>query len=332
MSQMKEARYYEKLDGGKVHCSLCPNNCVIADGKRGACRVRKNEGGTLYSLIYGNVTSVAMDPVEKKPLYHFHPGREILSVGTLGCNLGCLFCQNYAISQGEAPTQGLRPGQAVAAALQHNSIGIAYTYNEPFIWLEYVLETAALARERGLKNVLITNGYVQQEPLREALPLIDALNIDIKSIRPEFYREICRGKLEPVLDACVTASKQAHVEVTNLVIPGHNDTDEDFEKLSSWIAANLGRRTPTHFSAYYPCYKMTAPPTPLPTLERAWGIASQHLDHVYLGNVHSRKGSATACASCKATLIERAGYRVKIVNLAGDGRCRACGADNNIVV
>ena len=326
----KEAQYYEKLDGNRVRCRLCPHGCVIADGKTGLCRVRHNEGGTLYSVIYGRITSVAMDPIEKKPLYHFHPGKAILSLGTMGCNFACLFCQNYTIAQMEAATRPFDSHEAVQAALENDSIGIAYTYNEPFIWFEYVLETAKLAREKGLKNVLVTNGYVQQEPLNELLPFIDALNIDIKSIRPEFYKKICRGSLEPVLETCKTAVKSALVEVTNLIIPGHNDSDDDFEKLAGWVAENMGRQTPAHLSAYFPCWKMTAPPTPLATLERAYDIFTRHLDYVYLGNVRSRKGCDTVCRSCGATLIERVGYNTRIAQMKEDGKCAKCGEGNNI--
>jgi len=329
---MKEAQYYEKLDGQRVRCKLCPHGCLIAEGKTGLCRVRLNEGGTLYSVIYGRVTSVAMDPIEKKPLYHFHPGTAILSLGTMGCNFACMFCQNYTIAQMDAATRPLSSQDAVQAALANDSIGIAYTYNEPFIWFEYVLETAKLARENGLKNVLVTNGYVQQEPLNELLPFVDALNIDIKSIRPEFYKKICRGSLEPVLETCKTASKAALVEVTNLIIPGHNDGDDDFEKLAAWIAENMGRQTPAHLSAYFPCWKMTAPPTPQATLERAYEIFARHLDYVYLGNVRSRKGADTVCRSCGATLIERVGYNTSVVGLAEDGKCAKCGEGNNIVL
>jgi len=332
MNQLKEALYYEKLGGGRVQCALCPHRCVISEGKRGLCRARKNEGGKLYSLIHGRVTSVAMDPVEKKPLYHFHPGCQILSLGTTGCNFACPFCLNYTIAQSDCPTQPLSSQQAIDAALEHDSIGIAYTYNEPFIWFEYVLETAKLARESGLKNVLVSNGYVLQEPLKELLPFIDALNIDIKSIRPEFYAQLCRGRLEHVLETCKTASRAALVEITNLVIPGHNDTDAEFEQMARWLADNLGRQTPMHLSAYHPCHKMTAPPTPAATLERAFDIFAARLDYVYLGNLRSSKGSHTACKSCNTVLIERLGYHTRLAGLAPDGTCAKCGAGNNIVV
>lgn len=332
MAQLKEAKYWEKLPDGRVHCWLCPHNCHIADGKRGLCRVRKNEGGVLYSIIYGRITSATMDPIEKKPLYHFHPGGAILSLGTMGCNFACKFCQNYTIAQMEAPTRPFSSEEAVTAAKERQSIGIAYTYNEPFIWYEYVYDTAKLARENGLKNVLVTNGYVQQEPLLDLLPYIDALNVDVKSMRPEFYKDICRGSMDPVLETCKTASEHTHVEVTNLVIPGYNDTDDDFEKLATWIAANPGRGTPVHLSAYFPCFKLQAEPTPISTLERAFDIFSSRLDHVYLGNVASRKGADTSCKSCGVLLIERRGYATKVLEVKEDGTCARCGAENNIVM
>jgi len=332
MADAKEARFWEKLDDGSVHCTLCPHNCRISDGKRGLCRVRKNVGGTLQTIIYGRITSAAMDPIEKKPLYHFRPGSSILSLGTMGCNFGCLFCQNYSIAQMEAPTRPLSPEEAVQAALERDSIGIAYTYNEPFIWWEYVYDTARLAAGKGLCNVLVTNGYVQEEPLRELLPLIDALNIDIKSMRPDFYKDICRGRMEPVLETCKIAAAESHVEITNLIIPGYNDTDEDFEKLARWAAENMGRQTPAHLSAYFPVYKLQAEPTPLSTLERAREIFREHLDYVYLGNVRSRDGAATDCASCGNRLIERSGYTTVLVGLNDDGTCAQCGAQNNIVM
>jgi len=332
MAQLKEARYWEKLPDGRVHCKLCPHNCHIAEGKRGLCRVRKNEGGTLYSIIYGRITSASMDPIEKKPLYHFHPGSAILSLGTMGCNFACKFCQNYTIAQMEAPTRPMSPEEAVRAAGERESIGIAYTYNEPFIWYEYVYDTARLARDNGLKNVLVTNGYVQQQPLLDLLPCIDALNIDVKSMRPEFYKEICRGTMDPVLETCKTAARHALVEITNLVIPGYNDTDDDFEKLADWIADNLGRSTPVHLSAYFPCFKLKAEPTPISTLEHAFDVFAKRLDHVYIGNVASRRGADTLCRSCGALLIERRGYTTKILELNEDATCSRCAAVNNIVM
>ena len=328
---MKEAAYYETRDDGKVGCRLCPHHCVIADGRTGLCRARRNRGGTLYSEIYEQVTSVAMDPIEKKPLYHFHPGTSILSLGTRGCNFACQFCQNWSISQGEASTSRLTAEAAVAAACREGSVGIAYTYNEPLIWLEYVLETAQLARQSGLANVLVTNGYIEPEPLDELLLFIDAINMDIKSIRPDFYQRLCRGTLEPVLANAKTVVGRTHLEVTTLIIPGHNETDEEFEELSAWIADELGPDVPVHLSAYFPRYKLQASPTPAATLERARGIFARRLRHVYLGNVAASQGASTVCHACGAELIVRRGYATRVVGLR-DGCCAACGAGNNIVV
>ena len=327
---MKEAAHYEKLPGGDVRCHLCPHECRIPDGKTGVCHSRSNRGGVLVSDIFEQVTSVAMDPIEKKPLYHFHPGTSILSLGTRGCNFACEFCQNWTISQGDAPTQSLPSEAAVAAALREGSVGIAYTYNEPLIWFEYVLETARLARSRGLANVLVTNGFLMPEPFDELLPHVDAINMDLKSIRPDFYKRLCHGRLEPVLANAVTAAGRTHLEVTNLIVPGHNDTPEELGELAAWIAEHLGPQTPTHLSAYFPRCRLQAPPTSLETLEAAYGIFSQRLAHVYLGNVRTPRGANTLCHQCGATLIERRGYATRVVGLRGN-RCSACGAGNCIV-
>ena len=326
-----EAMYYEKLDGGQVRCQLCPHSCLIQPGRAGICRQRANEDGTLVSHIYGRATSTAMDPIEKKPLYHFHPGEQILSLGTNGCNFACLHCQNWSISQEDGRTQMLSPQQAVDLAVEGESFGIAYTYNEPLIWYEYVLDTSKLAHERGLKNVLVTNGFIQQEPLRELLPFIDALNIDIKSIRDEFYKEICRGRVGPVLETAKTAKGAAHVEVTNLIIPTYNDSDSELTDLADWVHGNLGEDTPTHLSAYVPRFKLSAPPTPPETLKRAYAIFARRLQHVYLGNVTMGAGSDTLCPDCGSTLIERHGYTTRVTGLDTDA-CKSCGEKQNIVV
>jgi pyruvate formate lyase activating enzyme len=327
---MKQALYYTPLQDGKVQCHLCPHNCVIAEGKAGICRQRKNASGVLYALNYGQVTSANLDPIEKKPLYHFYPGSQIMSFGTNGCNLACQFCQNWSISQVDAITKEFMPADALAITQKSKSPAIAYTYNEPFIWFEFVLEAAKLAHAKGIKNVLVTNGFVNPEPLKELLPYIDAMNIDIKSIRPEFYRKLCKAKLEPVLATCQAANETAHIEITNLVIPGENDTESHFEELAKWIAENLGQDTPLHFSAYYPTYKLDNPPTPLETLLKAYGIARKHLWFVYMGNVQMEQGSNTVCHNCQAKLISRQGYHTKILALTADGKCSNCGAENNI--
>jgi pyruvate formate lyase activating enzyme len=286
---MKEALYYERRtanDERRTCCRLCPNNCVINEGRRGSCGVRLNRNGILYSEVYGKTTSIALDPIEKKPLYHYHPGEQILSLGTKGCNLHCGFCQNWHISQDlKAPTRDITSAEIIKKAKDLSSFGIAYTYNEPFIWFEFVLETAKLAKRNGIENVLVTNGYVNLEPLEEILPFIGAMNIDLKSIDEEFYREICKGKLKPVLDVIKKSVHSCHVELTNLIIPTLNDSQDSIRRLVDWVMDNAGPETPLHFSRYFPCYKMNLEPTPIATLQMAKRIADEKLKYVYLGNV-----------------------------------------------
>jgi len=283
---MHEALYYEKLAAGKVHCRLCPHECVIAEGMKGNCGVRENKDGLLYSLVYGKTTGIALDPIEKKPLYHYHPGEYILSLGTKGCNFHCDFCQNWHISQVlDAPTENITSEEAVKKAKALGSFGIAYTYNEPFIWYEFVLDTAKLARINDLENVLVTNGFVNMAPLEEMLPFIDAMNIDLKSINEDFYKKVCKGALKPVLEVIKRSARSCHVELTTLLVPTLNDSDEEIKRLVDWVYDNLGSEIPLHFSRYFPCYKMTLPPTPIETLEKASIIAKEKLKHVYLGNI-----------------------------------------------
>ncbi|MDD5746070.1 MAG: AmmeMemoRadiSam system radical SAM enzyme [Candidatus Omnitrophica bacterium] len=283
---LKEALYYTPLKDRSVRCLLCPKYCVIADGRSGFCRARVNNGGKLYSLIYGKTTGMALDPIEKKPLYRFHPGEPILSLGTRGCNFGCLFCQNWHISQNSgAAVETVTAQQLVDEARRLGSFGIAYTYNEPFIGYEFMAETARLAKKNGLENVLVTNGYVNPEPLEEILPLIGAMNIDLKAMDDKFYSSICKGTLEPVLRTIERACKSCHVELTNLVIPTLNDSDDHFQKLTDWIFDHTGADTPLHFSRYFPGYEMDLPPTPARTLQRACAIARKKLNFVYVGNI-----------------------------------------------
>lgn len=282
----KESMHCELLEAGKVRCLLCPNFCLLNRGDIGRCGVRKNDNGRLYSLIYGETASIALDPVEKKPLYHFHPGKMILSIGTKGCNLKCPWCQNWTISQDRnAFTEQITSQEVVNRAKQLNSFGIAYTYNEPFVWYEFVYDTAKLAREQGLKNVLVTNGYVNQKPLEEIIGFIDAMNIDVKAMDEGFYRKYCQGKLAPVLAACEFSARRCHIEITNLIIPGLNDTEGHFQSLTDWMADKLGADTPLHFSRCFPAFKMDLFPTPLETLKTAETIAKKKLRYVYLGNV-----------------------------------------------
>lgn len=283
---MKEALYY-KLERDKARCELCPNYCLIPEGEKGMCGARVNKGNKLYTEVYNRAVSIALDPIEKKPLYHYHGGQYILSIGTKGCNFACPWCQNWRISQDHsALTQEITKENVVHEAKDTGSFGIAYTYNEPFIWFEFVLECAKYAKENGLENVLVTNGYVNKEPLYEILPYINAMNIDIKSIEEDFYKEHCLGMLQPVLEnAKIAKEKNAHIEITNLIIPTLNDSDKNIEELVDWVHANLGFDTPLHFSRYFPCHRMNLPPTPRETLERAKKIADKKLKNVYLGNI-----------------------------------------------
>lgn len=321
---MKEALYWEKKEGGRVACHLCPQECVIAPGRRGRCRMRENRDGTLYSLNYGRVAAAALDPIEKKPLYHFYPSAAILSLGTLGCNLACAFCQNWEIAHGDVPTRYLPPEEAVALAERervHGNIGLAFTYNEPFIWYEYVLDTARMSQEKGLKNVLVTNGFVNPEPLEAILPYIDAMNIDVKAFREEYYHRLCGGKLEHVKRTVERAARSCHVEVTTLLVTDQNDSPEEVGELAAWLAS-IDPAIPLHLSRYFPAYKMDLPPTPVERLERAREEALKHLRYVYLGNVGA--DNDTFCPGCGALLVARRGYAVAITGIE-KGTCRHCG-------
>jgi pyruvate formate lyase activating enzyme len=298
---------------------------VIAAGGTGICGVRRNKGGTLTSMIYGEISSEGVDPIEKKPLYHFYPGSGIYSVGTVGCSFKCRFCQNYTISQNpDHPTSYRSPRDLAKTARSSGSIGIAYTYSEPLVWFEYVIDACREARREGLKNVLVTNGYVNRDPLTELLPLVDAFNIDLKSFSEEFYGKVVGGRLGPVREtiAEVAGRKGVCLEVTTLVIPGYNDGAEEMGRIAGFLAS-LRTDIPLHLSAYFPRYRFDAPPTPAAVLERLREVAREKLEHVYIGNVAG--GSDTRCARCGSLLVERRGYRVRLPSL-DRGRCARCGA------
>ena len=300
-----EAKHWESLEDKKVRCRLCPANCLLTASKTGICGCRTNIDGRLMVDNYGEIVSASYDPIEKKTLYHFYPGTVIFSTGPNGCNLSCENCQNWEISQMKVPTRHLEPSELAILAGRSGSIGVAYTYSEPLIWFEYILDAAAAVREKGLKNVIVSNGYINEEPFQEPLPLINAANIDLKSMNPAFYKKICKGQLEPVKNAIVSLFKAGkHLEVTNLVIPGLNDSDADFEQITDFIAG-LSENVPLHFSAYHPTYKMTRPQTPAETLLNAYEIASKKLNFVYLGNVNIPEKSDTICPQCGAKLISR---------------------------
>ena len=286
-----ECRYYRKLEGGGVECQLCPHHCHITDGKTGICRSRRNDGGVLMSEVYGKPCALAIDPIEKKPLYHFHPGTTCLSLACTGCNFRCLNCQNHDISQ-VAPDAvnhyELSPEEVVALCKKHKCPGIAYTYTEPLTYIEYIIDTARLAHEAGLWNILVTAGYVCQEPLADLLPYLDAANIDLKSFSDDIYMKVSGGHLQPVLDTILAMHEAGvWVELTNLVIPGINDDLDMIRQMCRWIADNGMAEQPLHFSRFFPRFKMQdIPPTSIETLKAAKRIAEKEgIKHVYLGNV-----------------------------------------------
>ncbi|OHD70736.1 MAG: AmmeMemoRadiSam system radical SAM enzyme [Spirochaetes bacterium RBG_16_67_19] len=324
-----KASYWEIAQSGAVRCALCPHACLIPPGGHGRCRVRVNRGGVLELPFHGRLSSIAVDPIEKKPLYHFHPGKNILSVGFVGCSFRCPFCQNHRISQDTGvPTREVSTGELVAMAEQEGSFGIAYTYSEPLVHLEYVLEACRLARARGLKNVLVSNGFVNPQPAEELLGLLDAANIDLKSFNPEFYRQEIGGELEQVKRFLTQARGRIELEVTTLVIPGRNDGPEEMEAIAAFLAA-LDPAIPLHLSAYHPQYRYTLPPTPAATVRRLAEVARRYLRYVYLGNLGAQE-SNTVCRECAAVLVRRRGYQVSMPGLH-DGRCAQCGTPAPIV-
>jgi len=331
-----EAKFYAR-EGDKVRCSLCPHSCLIADRKRGLCGVRENRSGKLYSLIYGLASSIHPDPIEKKPLFHFLPGTTSLSFGSIGCNLFCRHCQNFSISRARPGDFGLTevtPEDVVRMAKENGSRSVSWTYNEPTIWHEFTTTASKAVHAAGMKTNYVTNGYIQEEPLRDLKGVIDAMNIDVKSFTESFYKEVCGGKLAPVLRACELAVELGiHVELTYLIIPGHNDSDEEVNSFCRWAADSVGARVPVHFSAFHPDYKMTdVPRTPNKTLMKAYEAARKAgIDFVYVGNVHVGDEDDTFCPKCGTLVIDRDGFWVKSTNLKGD-RCGKCGSDLNLVV
>ncbi len=330
---MKEALYSSQVKGKTVQCFLCPNECVIQEGNTGICNVRKNIDGKLYSLTYGRASSVSVDPIEKKPLYHFYPGKEIISIGSIGCNFKCPFCQNFEISQStyeDVTMRDVSSEEIVSLAKEYNSFGISYTYNEPLINYEFLLETSYLAHRYGLMNVLVTNGYINEAPLTNLLPFIDAANIDVKAFKNEFYKRQCKSSIGPVLRTVELMFKaKKHIEITNLIIPSLNDSLDEIKDLVDWISS-LSVEIPLHFSRYFPAYKMSISATPLSTLKKARELALKKLRFVYLGNVWEEMGSNTYCPFCGNLLIERKGYRTKIIGLNGKV-CNRCGKKINII-
>lgn len=342
MQALHEAQFYERLPRNEVRCTLCPHDCRIRDGGRGACAVRFNSGGALYTLVYDKVVSREIDPVEKKPLFHFFPGSSAYSIATVGCNLRCAFCQNWEISQwpkerlprgfapglGEAvPGERLAPSEIVEAALDTGCRSIAYTYTEPTVFYELAYDTAVLARARGLKNIFVTSGFISEAPLRKLATVLDAANVDLKFFNPDSYKRVSRARLEPILDAIrLYRALGVWVEVTTLVVPGLNDSDAELARIAGFVAS-VGAEVPWHVSQFYPAWKMRdRPATPIETLRRAAALGREAgLRYVYEGNVPGEKGENTYCPQCRALLIRRYGNRL-LGNRVRDGMCPQCGS------
>lgn len=337
-SAMKEALFYTKETNERVRCLLCPHNCLISDGHTGICNVRKNLSGRLFSLVYNNLAALHTDPIEKKPLYHFCPGRRILSVGTSGCNLHCAFCQNWHLSQPDTEPSVTGPALSLedlvdkASTIEGNT-GIAFTYNEPTVFYEYMADVARLAKMKGLKTVAVSNGFINSEPLQDLLPYLDAFNIDLKSFNDLFYRKITGGSLDPVLQSLKTIHHAGkHLEITFLLIPGLNDSENEFRQMLNWIVTELSDQIPLHISRYFPAWKLTNPPTPVALMEKFNRLAREKLVWVYPGNIPGNRDSSSYCPGCGTLLIKREYYETKTVGLSRDGLCISCGKKIPIIL
>ncbi|MDO9550472.1 MAG: AmmeMemoRadiSam system radical SAM enzyme [Methanoregula sp.] len=333
---MHDAHQYTKLENNGVKCSLCNHRCTINDGKHGICRVRVNEHGTLKAMTYGRICAEAVDPIEKKPLFHYLPGTLSYSLGSIGCNFHCEHCQNWHISRAEldgAMLRPLEPAEGVKRAIASGSASISWTYNEPTIWHEYALDMGTLAKAKGLGTIYVTNGYITEEALRELAPMLGAFRVDLKAFTDDFYKKISGAKLQPVLDSAELAKELGmHVETVTLVIPGLNDSMEEQEGLIRWVIEHLGPETPMHFSAFHPDYKMlNRGSTPVATLEKIYRKAKElGLRFPYLGNVYHNRFENTYCPACNAMLIERQGFSSRFMALDGN-QCTNCGEKIEIV-
>ncbi len=337
---MKEALLYEKLPDGSVVCNLCAHRCRIKDGGAGVCMVRTNEKGTLYTHTYDRVVSMAVDPVEKKPIFHVRPGSKCFSIATVGCNFRCEFCQNWDISQWpilnkqhDLPGRNASPQKIVSTAKYYGAETIAFTYSEPTIFFELALETAKLAAQEGIYTIFVTNGFMTPEALELISPYLHAANVDLKSFNDKWYKRVCKGRLEPVLTSIRTMKQLGiFVEVTTLLIPGENDSDEEIRQIANFIA-NTDDSIPWHLSAFHPDYKMTNKPrTPHATIERAYDIAKEEgLKFVYVGNVWGDSRESTYCPNCGELLIERRGFSIGRINLNGT-RCPRCGTEIPLLI
>ncbi len=329
---LHKAMWWEEFGGGRVRCQLCPFRCILEDSEVGQCRVRKNIGGILYTLNYGKIVAAHIDPIEKKPVFHFLPGTGIFSIATAGCNLHCKYCQNWAISQrspSEVEYTYMSPQKIVNLAKAYHCLSIAYTYSEPVVFYELVYDTAKLAKKEGLYNVMVTAGYINEEPLRELCKFMDVIKVDLKGYSKDFYRKVVFGDLDVVLKNLKLIKEEGvWLEVVNLVVPTLNDSEKDIRALCMWIKENLGDKVPLHFSRFYPMYKLTnLAPTPVETLEKAYKIAKEvGLKYVYIGNIPGHPYESTYCPKCGKVLIKRRGYQVLENNIV-EGRCKFCGEE-----
>jgi pyruvate formate lyase activating enzyme len=325
-----EARWYTRQDAKRVECGLCPKKCRVDDLERGYCGVRENRDGTYYSHVYAAPCAIHVDPVEKKPLFHFLPGATAFSIATAGCNMDCAFCQNWEISQvrpEQVDAWYLPPADLAGAAVSSGAALTAYTYTEPVVFSEYVYDSALACRERGVRSVMISNGYIQEQPLRELCGVLDAIKVDLKSFSEKYYRQTCSAELAPVLDSLqLIHGAGVWLEIVYLMVPTLNDSPEEITALCGWIADKLGSEVPVHFTRFHPMYRLTnLPSTPVQRLEDACRIAREAgLKYVYLGNVPGHESESTRCPSCGAVVVRRVGYKV-LENSIGDGKCKACG-------
>lgn len=327
---LHDALFYQKYNE-KIKCFLCPHNCIIGEDKFGLCSVRTNKGDSLKTINYGEITSINQDPIEKKPLYHFKSGKDILSVGSFGCNFSCGFCQNYSIAQYRAKSEYISSDKLIETCLGlENNVGIAFTYNEPSIWYEYVYDTSKELKERypELNIVLVTNGYIELEPLEKLLPYVDAMNVDLKSIQEDYYKKICGGDLKSVLRTIEAAYKKCHVEITTLMVNNLNDSREEIEKIASYIE-NLDKNIPLHLTRYFPTYKMQQSATEVEKILQGKDVAEKYLNYVYVGNVIGID-SSTYCPQCGKLLIERNGVYSKVY--IKNNTCPDCGYTIKIVL
>jgi pyruvate formate lyase activating enzyme len=329
-ASVAEARYYRKLPGNKIQCGLCPWACVVDEGKRGKCEVRENQKGIYRSLVYGQVAARHVDPIEKKPFFHFLPGSSAFSIATAGCNFDCKFCQNWDLSQSRPEdTDSIRmtPEQIAEGARRSGCRIIAYTYTEPTVFNEFVYDSASAGRRLGMRSAVVSNGFIQKKPLLDLASVIDGYKVDLKAMNEAYYRKVCGGLLSPVLETLVTLkSRNVWCEIVYLIVPTLNDDDEGFKKLSRWILSELGPDVPLHFSRFYPQYKLkNLPPTPAEILERAWKTARDAgLHFVYLGNIPGHPAENTYCPGCGKMLIRRTGFEV-LENHLSLGKCGFCG-------